>query len=235
MYILGIETTGKIGSAALYNSEDERIYYKETTEDMGHLRNIAYLINDLMQENHIKKSEISKIAVSVGPGSYTGIRICVSTARALAQGLGVPCIPVGALDEFRLYCKSSEVAVIFNARRGQVYGAIFDVNGRNILPPGPYMLEDVLNKVNEEGINPKFYGDGIDAYRDKLEAYELAPVSERYPRADLVVKMAKESELEVDYQNLLPDYMRETEAEQKLRDGTLAKLRAAKMEKFRNQ
>ena len=95
-----------------------------------------------------------------------------------------------------------------------------------------------------------FYGDGVDAYREQLEGMTLAQETERYPSAALTVRAAiaevlhaaeaaaAPGELEpgtTSFRELLPRYMRETEAEQKLKDGTLAKLRAAKMAKFRSR
>lgn len=236
MYILGIETTGHIGSVSLYNSLDGNMSYKETDEEMAHLRNLTPMIDEILKENNIKPKELSKIACSVGPGSYTGIRIGVSTARAMAQALGIPCVPISSLGQFKILCNGEDdIAVIYNARRGQVYGSIFGSSGEEILKPGPYMLTEVLDVIKEKKINPVFYGDGIDFYKEKLNGFRLAPVETRYQKANMTVISAMHSDVEVGYNDLLPQYMRETEAEQKLRDGTLAKLRAAKMEKFRNQ
>lgn len=239
MYILGIETTGPVGSVALYDPQTGQLSMKRTEEPMGHLRRLAEMAQELLTENGISPRELRAVAASVGPGSYTGIRIGVSTARAMAQALSIPAVAVGALDQFRLCCDGIRpVAVIFNARRGQVYGAVFDANGEDILKPGPYMLTEVLDRIREESVRPLFYGDGIDAGRELLTGFDLADKEERYPTAALTVRMAAEK-LEagetVSYQDLLPRYMRETEAEQKLRDGTLARLREAKMAKFRSR
>lgn len=238
MYILGIETTGPVGSVALYDTEKNQITQKTTDEPMGHLRCLADMARRLLEEAGVIPGELDGIAASVGPGSYTGIRIGVSTARAMAQALDIPAISVGSLDQFRLCCKGREVAVIFNARRGQVYGAVFHGDGTDLLPPGPYMLTDVLEAAEQAGVRPLFYGDGVDAYADQLEGWELAEEGCRYPTAELTVRMGvqkRKAGETVEYGGLLPQYMRETEAEQKLKDGTLAKMREAKMARFRNR
>ena len=80
MYILGFETTGARGSVALCNLETREIREKSTEEPMGHLRNITELASQLLRERGVEPSELSGVAVSVGPGSYTGIRIGVSSA-----------------------------------------------------------------------------------------------------------------------------------------------------------
>lgn len=238
MYILAIDTTGKIGSVALADLETCRICMKTTEEDMSHLKNLMFMADELLEEQKVSKRDIAAVAASVGPGSFTGIRIGVSSARAIAQALNKPCIKVPTLDSFRLRCGNRPVAVIFNARRGQVYGAVFDKDGKDVLKPGPYMLTDVLEAVDSGRIAPIFYGDGVDAYADQMEGRELAPVENRYQTAAMAAAVAMNS-IEAGetctFEELLPEYMRETEAEQKLRDGSLARAREAKMAKFRSR
>jgi universal bacterial protein YeaZ len=239
MYILAIDTTGTIGSAALADLETGKITMKASDENMSHLKKLMPMTQMLFDESGADKSEVAAVAASIGPGSFTGIRIGVSSARAIAQALDVPCIKVPTLDTFRQKCNGEKpVAVIFNARRGQVYGAVFDRDGNDILKPGPYMLTDVLAKIEDAGVKPVFYGDGIDAYEDKLGDFEKAPKEERYQTAEMTAVVAIDKYVAGDtcaVESLLPDYMRETEAEQKLKDGSLARARAAKMAKFRSK
>ena len=266
MYILAIETTGPVGSVAVINADRQEkqaaeIPKKITTQTMSHLKNLVPMAAELLSEENIGKDEICAVAASIGPGSFTGIRIGVSTARALAQAWDVPCISVPTLELFRSRCgNGGSVCVIFNARRGQVYGACYDGAGKVLIEPGPYMLSDVLDRIGELGVRPVFYGDGVDAYfdkdeyRDRVSGYGAAPEEERYQTADMTAayaldvwvreQAAGESEcgagmddkcghgMIVQYEELLPDYMRESEAEQRLKDGSLEKMRKAKMERF---
>lgn len=315
MYILAIETTGPVGSVAVISTDDKDgadswVPMKITTQTMSHLKNLIPMAAEILEEEHIDKEEICAVAASVGPGSFTGIRIGVSTARALAQAWGVPCISVPTLELFREKCGLScddtginknansaeddkttandietakdtdgSVCVIFNARRGQVYGACYGLCGSEnsgngevgkvLIEPGPYMLDEVLAKIDELGIAPVFYGDGVDAYfdkdefRDRVSGFAAAPESERYQTADMTARYALtvwnrnaaeagtcegpaagkqsgtgeeasagKSGKVVGFDELLPDYMRESEAEQRLKDGSLEKMRKAKMERF---
>lgn len=296
MYILAIETTGPVGSVAVIDAEKLsdgadagvqntlcaagvdrngaeagalRVPMKVTTRAMSHLKNLIPMAAELLSEEGISKDEICAVAASIGPGSFTGIRIGVTTARALAQGWDVPCISVPTLELFREKCGDAQngsdgsVCAIFNARRGQVYGACFGKSGEILVEPGPYMLSDVLDRIEEFGVSPVFYGDGVDAYfdkeefRDRVAGYEAAPAEERYQTADMTARYAlgvwnrsdsaEESAGQDDgsgvsaepghgrvvpYDEMLPDYMRESEAEQRLKDGSLEKMRKAKMEKF---
>ena len=250
MYILSIETTGRIGTVALGDIEAGDIAMLTNTEDMSHLRNITPLADQLLSAiapnvspedglRALKDKSLGAVAVSVGPGSFTGIRIGVTLARSIAQAADIPAISVPTLEVFRERSKGNPVAAIINARRGQVYGAVFS-GEENLLKPGPYMLTDVL-EITDKYPDTVFYGDGVDAYREMLEDKTkgidriFAPEEDRYQTADLVWEIGKRKYLAgetVSYNELLPDYMRLAEAEQKLNDGTLKKLREEKMAKL---
>ena len=239
MYILAIETTGLLCSAAVIDTEgSEPAVMKCGTEPMTHLKLIMTMADQALKEKGVDKSELGAVAVSVGPGSFTGIRIGVSTARAIAQALNIPCISVPTLEEFTCLAGgegTKPLAVIFNARRGQVYGAVFSETGDKLMEPGPYMLTDVLDFVKEHDLDPVFYGDGIDAYEDQLSGYELADKAHRYQTAAMTAELGAQKAREgafLTYDQMLPDYMRESEAEQRLKDGSLEKMRKAKLAKF---
>ena len=265
MYILAIETTGPVGSvavtavpggsAAAVSGEcpaerGSRIPVEVTTRTMSHLKNLIPMTEKLLAEEGIDKKDIAAVAASAGPGSFTGIRIGVSTARALSQAWDVPCMSVPSLEQFKpVYMKRAgydtgddPVCVIFNARRGQVYGACFSADGTALIEPGPYMLADMLTRIETLRIRPVFYGDGVDAYFDKEEfservsGYRTAHPEQRYQTAVLTAayaeKLWSEGKGLQGYGELLPDYMRESEAEQRLKDGSLEKMRKAKLERL---
>lgn len=247
MYILAIETTGPYASVALMDGKAKVVGKKTSEELMNHLKDLMPMIDQLLKEAKVEKSQLTAVAASVGPGSYTGIRIGVSTARAIAQALDIPCVPVKTLNAF-IYQEKSQglICPIINARRGQVYGAIFDrgdYNCRTILAPGPYMLKDVLKAIEDKAYGKvTFYGDGIDAYEEEIkEAIKpdrraFASKDIRYQNAESVAQDAFMKVLwkkTVPYDKLEPEYMRETEAESKLKDGTLEKERKAKMERMK--
>ncbi len=256
MYLLAIETTGPSGSAALLDEKGSVLAYAVSEEQMSHLKKLMPMIRSLLEQTGISKQEIGYIAPSIGPGSFTGIRIGVSTARALCQGLGLSCgIPVPTLEGFlykeeacRQTAQGNIVCAIINARRGQVYGMV-----DGFLKPGSYMLDEVLAVIQENVLTPKnivdaaerkrpkvvFFGDGVDAYEEKIkealgvenlhETYEFADKADRYQDAASVgkwaashgIKEGRLTEAAVPYQDMLPDYMRKAEAEEKLAKGQL--------------
>ncbi len=236
MFILGIETTGKVGSVAIVD-ESGKTVNRVTTDSMSHLRELVPMIKELVDELGISLNELDAIAVSVGPGSFTGIRIGLATAKTLAQTLGKKCISVNSLEIFKEKAdRDNKVAVIYNARRGQVYGAIYGNDGCEILAPGPYMLDEVL-EVAEEYDDIKWYGDGVIAYADRLSGMNIAEADEINQSADMVCRCAclklEDGEL-LDFDQLEPEYMRLPEAEQKLKDGRLAEEMARKMERYKS-
>lgn len=265
MYILAIETTGPVGSTAIID-ESKNVTMAVSSEEMNHLKDLMPMAQDLIEKLNIKKTDISAVAASVGPGSFTGIRIGVSTARAIAQALNIPAISVPTLDAFKLKCDGVTIVVpIFNARRGQVYGGIFDEQGNDILKSGPYMLTDVFDALEaclKERLDDApcgmaasgrimFYGDGIDAYGQQLAEFKERMIKEagsfvireaekenRYQSAEMTARAALYKYMTDDtlqYNQLNPEYMRATEAEQKLKDGSLAREREAKMARFKSK
>ena len=284
MYILAFETTGPICSVALIDLENkERVFVVNGKEPMSHLKSLTVNAKTLMDEFGIGMNEIAAVAAAVGPGSFTGIRIGVTTARAVAQALDIPCVAVPTLEVFRECAGADDtmrgegtaacdehgqtcVVPVFNARRGQVYAAIFAGCAdevEDVLTPGPYMLEEVLAELKKHcqshcgdvqnsdadamcisdgnALRIVFYGDGVDAYAERLAEFReemknvdviFAPEETRYQTADMVAGFAAEKFARGEtcsHEELMPDYMRKAEAEQKLEDGTLQKLREEKL------
>lgn len=242
MRLLGIETTGPFCSAAIMDGD--HIREKSSAEKLNHLKSLTPMIDELMTEGGFSMSDMDAIAVSAGPGSFTGIRIGVSTARALNQVSGVPLISVPTL--FAFGCseyqgnKEGTVCPLLNARRGQVYAGAYN-DFCEVVPGGPYMLDEFLAMVfdlkdsGRVGGKLLLIGDGVDAYADRISEicagrdYETKSV---YQMAGSVCEMAADmmadpgtfgDRLELSYGELKPEYMRITEAEQRLKEGTLGK------------
>lgn len=278
MRLLGIETTGPFCSAAILDGGD--IEERLSEEKLNHLTSLVPMIKELLCDGGYSLGDMDAIAVSAGPGSFTGIRIGVSTARGLNQVSGVPLTSVPTL--FAFGCseyegnKAGTVCPLLNARRGQVYAGAYN-DFCEIVPGGPYMLDEFLEKTfaavgrlreaagDTEKNDPGrliFIGDGVDAYSDMIRGicgqngYQevffekdyyrnnqdsgVFILKDRYQDAAGVCEMAADmiadpeafgDRLDLSYNELKPEYMRMTEAEQRLRDGTLGKGIAGKSNK----
>lgn len=122
--ILAIETTGFMCSVCILD-ESLNLIHKYETKQFTHLKHLSSLINDACLVANITLKDISAIAVSSGPGSFTGIRIGISTARALSQALNIPCIDVSTLKAFGL------TAQIKHFLQETLYNEIFFNDAKN--------------------------------------------------------------------------------------------------------
>ncbi len=126
MNILAVETTGAHASAAIINENGE---ITEIRSDgvLNHLQSITSMVDEVVKKSLSSIDDVNVIAASAGPGSFTGIRIGVSTVRALAQALEKPVIAVPTLKTFVFNNPEFEgiVCPIFDARRNEIYGGAF--------------------------------------------------------------------------------------------------------------
>lgn len=167
--ILNIETSGKICSVAL--TKDGAVEYQlEDTEGMKHAERLGPFVEKAMAEVHRKEWKLDAVAVSIGPGSYTGLRIGLSMAKGLCLALGVPLIGVSTLQllvtkaMFMPKAWSGEELFfpMIDARRMEVYGGVYDFGLNEIIPPGAIILDD--NPLKNEFGDKKIYflGDGSE-------------------------------------------------------------------------
>ena len=129
-YILNIETATRNCSVALAN-DGETILCKEIAEQgYSHAEKLHVFIFEILKEAGINFQEIQAIAVSKGPGSYTGLRIGVSAAKGFCYALGIPLISVDTLEiiAHQVKVKSGLIVPMIDARRMEVYSAVFDCN-----------------------------------------------------------------------------------------------------------
>ena len=138
---------------------------------------LLHTIADLLDQSGRAPSELSEIVVGLGPGSFTGVRIGVATAKGIAQGLGVPLYGVSTLDAiaWRLKDATGTVAVVADAARGEVYPALFEIAGGAVtrLTPDTVMRPEAAAELfADQGRDIVLTGDGLVRYADVLCASE---------------------------------------------------------------
>ena len=115
---------------------------------------------------------VKRVAVGIGPGSFTGLRIGIATARALTQGLGLPLAPVGTLEALARGLGrsggSGPVLPLIDARRGEVFAALFDAAGEQLWPPFVSSPEGLLERLSNLQQTPLAGGDGALRFRQQL-------------------------------------------------------------------
>lgn len=138
-YILSIETGTDICSVALSHNS-KLISLREVNDIKGHAKNLAIFVEEVLSENRISPEELSAVAVSKGPGSYTGLRIGVSLAKGICYGAKIPLIAVSSLESMaQVACDDYEASLLsvkdrssallcpmIDARRMEVYAQLFD-------------------------------------------------------------------------------------------------------------
>ena len=179
--ILCIETGTDICSVGL-SRDGELISLRESDEGRDHARNVALFVDELLRENDIAAEELSAVAVGMGPGSYTGLRIGVSFAKGLCYGLQIPLVAVGSLDSMVQVAREDHDAGIIDvdnwddavlcpmvdARRMEVYTQMFDTQGQ---PLNEVKAEIVTEESFKEWRNERqlvIFGNGATKCREVL-------------------------------------------------------------------
>ena len=173
-YTLCIETATKTCSAALFEGE-ELIDFKESNDTYSHAENLAVFIDKVLKNNNIDYSELKAIAVTKGPGSYTGLRIGVSLAKGLAFSLNIPLVAIDSLkslawaarmvaeDKTQYYCP------MIDAKRMEVYSAIYNNQLEEIKTISADIIDSnsYLEYLDKSRIN--FFGDGAKKCKEIIQ------------------------------------------------------------------
>jgi len=191
--ILCIETATTNCSVALSVNGSVVALKEDNNNQYSHAERLHIYIEDVLTEASLDKTELDAIAVSKGPGSYTGLRIGVSAAKGLCYALGIPLISVATLQSLALQVKSKEGCVVpmLDARRMEVYSSVFSFEGNEIRNTRAEVLsENSFSEILAKG-KVVFIGNGVLKFKticthnsaifleDKLpSAREMGPLAE---------------------------------------------------------
>ncbi len=173
-WLLHIETATSLCGVAL-SKNGECIATKSNQEGLNHAEKLHVFIEDILNEQQLKPSDLSAISVSAGPGSYTGLRIGVSAAKGLAYALNIPLITLSTLqilsavvkDKYDLKEKSY-LCPMLDARRMEIYTALFDEKLELLKEPSAEIVDENWGNSfsNEKPIY--FFGDGMEKCKTLL-------------------------------------------------------------------
>jgi tRNA threonylcarbamoyladenosine biosynthesis protein TsaB len=221
--VLGIETSATRGGVALVR-DGEILAERAFEEGLVHGREVTPAIKDITEASGIPLDQVDLFAVDIGPGSYTGVRVGVATAKAFAWALGKKLAAVCSLDALAEAAKDlgKTIVPVLDARRGQLYTATYrNDSGSLTRINGPAVTEaaGLLNTIPHPAV---LLGDAISRFPDELIAGEgitHAPQELWIPAAPVIAELglraAQRGEL-ADPVMLEPLYLRPSEAEQKL-------------------
>ena len=223
MNTVAIETSSTIGSVACV-ANSRPIYERHFQKGLVHGRDLILEFDRCLAEVEWRKSDIELIAVSVGPGSYTGLRVGVAAAKALSYALGVDLIGVSSLDVIAENGPrtADHVAVAVDARRSQIYGAFYTSVGFSFFrEEGPLLAtpEEFVRRLPRPVYS---IGDALDRYQESFtrDGIELMTQTTWRPRATNAGLLGEKAYLigeRTDPLTIAPIYMRLPEAEEKWR------------------
>jgi tRNA threonylcarbamoyladenosine biosynthesis protein TsaB len=221
MKILAADTSTSINTVAL--CEDGRIL-AETVVDCGraHAERLLSTVDWILAEAGLRLHDVDMLAISSGPGSFTGLRVGVATWKGLALGAGLPLTGVPTLDALsRVYpMHEGTLCPLLDAKMGEVFGAVYRFDGgaritiaRERVCPVKSFLEELTGTVH-------FLGDGAPRYWEDiarlLPGARLVPAGMRMPRASAVAEEARAILADggtADASTVAPVYLRKSQAE----------------------
>lgn len=181
--ILNIETSNTACSVAL-TAEGMILSHRENTQGRNHAALVSHFIKDMLDFARDKQIDLDAVAVSMGPGSYTGLRIGLSEAKGIAYGLNIPLIGVSTLRlmatsvMFNTDIPSPDTILVpmLDARRMEVYTAAYDMALQPLLHPAPLVIEP-QNRPYDRILQTRrpvlFFGSGMDKWRNYTAHHNL--------------------------------------------------------------
>lgn len=177
MKILALETSATAASVAVCE-EDELLAQSFQRTGLTHSRTLAMMLADLLKNCGLTLAEMEIIAVAAGPGSFTGLRIGVSAAKGLAWVENKPCAGVSTLEAmaWSLAFREGDVCAVMDARRGQVYNALFTAGGGRLIrrcPDRAVSMNDLAEELSALKKTQILVGDGAVLCYNELKKREL--------------------------------------------------------------
>ncbi len=219
MLILGIDTSTNVGSVSLYCTTKGVLGEISINVNNTHSENIMVIIDYLIELTKTNVADIEKIAVSIGPGSFTGIRIGVGVAKGLATSIGCKIVGVNELDVIAGGSTNNniEICSIIDARKERGYYGVFKYENNNLVNIEEYNVGE-LREFLEKRVDIKtlYLGDGAIKYKELIkeivgENGVLSYNSLNIPRASILCELGKDREDNI--YTLEPIYLSKPQAE----------------------
>jgi len=220
--ILSLENSGMCGSIAL-TARNQCLAEYSLTSKITHSKRLLGSIDFIMQESQLNWSDIDAIAVSLGPGSFTGLRIGLSTAKGLVMATGKQLLGVSSLEALALQVRYTDklICPIIDARKKEVYAAFYRPKHGKLHSVSAQMAvtpQDLSQQINEPVI---FIGDGGVLYKEMLteklgELASFAAPEIYFPRASAIGQLAQlnwQADNFLDPISAVPTYIRPSDAE----------------------
>lgn len=225
MRLLAIDTSSAVASAAIL--EDNKLVAEYILNNKKtHSQKIMPMVEELMRDSELEVSDIDIFAAAYGPGSFTGLRIGVATAKALAHAVKKPMVEVSTLEgiAYNALYSSCLLCPIMDARRSQVYNAVYRNDGevlKEVVAPRAISLEECVNELKLQNEKVLFMGDGVAVHMETIkemmgEQAMFAKPPFLNQRASSIAQIAYAKAQKgsvVSYLEFAPFYLRKSQAE----------------------
>lgn len=220
MLILALESSAKAASAALLRDSEVVAQYSQCC-GLTHSCTLLPMVENMLKNTGTAIKDIDIMAVAHGPGSFTGIRIGVSTLKGLAWASETPCVGVSTLEAMAWHGAMREglVCPVMDARRSQVYNALFEIvegKPQRLTPDRAISLEELTAELACNDWKPLLVGDGAKLTAEFFDKagieYDMAPANLLYQSAWGVGMAAQQYEAG-NADDVLPVYLRLSQAE----------------------
>jgi tRNA threonylcarbamoyladenosine biosynthesis protein TsaB len=212
---LSIETSTQLCSVALHN-QGHLIETVQSEEEGAHAKQLTLLIEEVAKKANIKLNDLVGIAISIGPGSYTGLRIGLATAKGLCFGLDKPLIAISTLKTLAAKHADSvhEILIpLMDARRMEVYTAVYTHKNLHALESPNALILDAFSYTGYQEKSALFFGNGVQKFKESFPNHTFSyDLESPYPEAKHMGKLAYEAYLNKKFENLVvlePDYLKE--------------------------
>ncbi|MFC2951160.1 tRNA (adenosine(37)-N6)-threonylcarbamoyltransferase complex dimerization subunit type 1 TsaB [Marinicaulis aureus] len=198
MLVLGLDTALQRCSVAIIRG-DEVLADESVGMERGHAERLAPMAAAALAKAGVSIGDLSRVGVVVGPGGFTGVRVALSFARGLGVGTGIPVVGVTSLAALAAPHWAQElVAPVIDARRGQVYAALYGRGGEIILPPFVSEPKEALKKLQDKAadrsvrvlgsgarlLGPAPAGWSVSEAREEIDARIVALLAAKAPAPD---------------------------------------------------
>jgi len=219
MKVLGVDATGHVASCALVE-EGDLIAEAILNVGLKHSETLLLLIEQLLNSAKCTVRDLDCISVSIGPGSFTGIRIGVATVKGLAFPHDIPCCGVSTLEALasQVFSFDGLVCPVMDARQSQVYNALFEQDGEKLLrltPDRALPIDELLDELCSFKKPVCFTGDAADLCQQRKPCevtFFALPGHARMQRAAAVALLCNPNNA-VSADALIPSYLRVPQAE----------------------
>lgn len=225
MKILSIDTSSNLCSIAIL--EDFTVLYEETIDNgLTHSQKLMPMVETALNSIHLSLADIDLYACSIGPGSFTGIRIGISTIKAFVDVYSKPAIGVSSLETLANSVEEMTATVIslLDAKNGNIYGGIFEKNLATILPLQDLFactIEEAIAKIHSANLeNIVFIGDGCVSHQELLEKHfpNAMFANHHQQNAIFVGKVAMQAYIDHKQTPVTPLYLKKSQAERMLEE-----------------